>query len=347
MAGALTLTALCAALGFLSFVPTAYLGLAELGIISAFGMLVAWVASLTLLPALLRLMPLEAAPATDRPSLLLPIERHSRSILAVAAIAGIASLFALPYLAFDFDPLNLKDPTAESVVTFHLLKTDADTSPHVIEILEPSLEQADRTAQKLASLAPVASARTISSLVPDHQDEKLELIDSLAWLIGPLLQPGESAALDAGQRAQALADLERILDQALARDGAERNPGAAALADALRRLAATPGATAELETRLMGLLPVLLEDLRRALRPIGSASRTCPKRSAPSGSPPMARPASWCAPPGRSRTTTSCAPSPRRSWPRCPMRPARRSWWSRAAGPWCRPSSRPRRWPWC
>ncbi len=265
VAGALTLTAVCAALGFLSFVPTAYLGLAELGIISAFGMLVAWVASLTLLPALLRLMPLEAAPATERPSLLLPIERHSRSILAVAGIAGVASLFALPYLAFDFDPLNLKDPTAELVVTFQLLKTDPDTSPHVIEILEPNLEQADRTAKKLASLAPVASARTITSLVPQDQDAKLELIDSLAWLIGPLLQPGENAALDAGQRVQALDDLERILDQALAGDGAERNPGAAALADALRRLPATPGATADLETRLMGLLPVLLEDLRQAL----------------------------------------------------------------------------------
>ena len=267
VAGALTLTAVCAALGFLSFVPTAYLGLAELGIISAFGMLVAWIASLTLLPALLRLMPLSPAPATERPSLLLPIERHSRSILTVAGIAGIASLLALPYLTFDFDPLNLKDPTAESVVTFHLLKADADTSPHVIEILEPSLEQADRTARRLASLAPVASARTVTSLVPEAQDEKLELIDSLAWLIGPLLQPGDTAALNAHQRAQALDDLERTLDQALAGDqAAARNPGGAALADALRRLPERAGAApAELETRLMGLLPVLLEDLRRAL----------------------------------------------------------------------------------
>ncbi|MGH6917453.1 MAG: MMPL family transporter, partial [Geminicoccaceae bacterium] len=90
VAGALTLSALCAGLGFLSFVPTAYLGLAELGIISAFGMLVAWLASLTLLPALLCLMPLKSAPPIARTGMLLPIERHCRTILTLAAVAGVA-----------------------------------------------------------------------------------------------------------------------------------------------------------------------------------------------------------------------------------------------------------------
>jgi hopanoid biosynthesis associated RND transporter like protein HpnN len=266
VAGALTLSALCAALGFLSFVPTAYLGLAELGIISAFGMLVAWLTSLTLLPALLRLMPLKTAPANARPSLLLPIERHSRSILAVAAVVGVASLLALPKLAFDFDPLNLKNPAAESVVTFHLLKENPETSPYVIDILAPSLDEADRIATRLSALAPVDRALTVTSFVPEAQDEKLDLIDSLAWFLGPLLQPAAVAPLDASQRAQALDDLGATLAQALSGDrAAERNPGAAALADALRRLPSTSGEQVELEGRLMGLLPVLLDDLGRAL----------------------------------------------------------------------------------
>jgi hopanoid biosynthesis associated RND transporter like protein HpnN len=270
VAGALTLSALCAAVGFLSFVPTAYLGLAELGIISAFGMLVAWLASLTLLPALLCLMPLETAPPNARGSLLLPIERHRRSILALAAIAGLASLFALPRLDFDFDPLNLKDPQAESVVTFHLLQGDPETSPHVIDILAPSLEQAGRIANTLAPLAPVGEVLTVASLVPEAQDEKLELIDQLAWLIGPLLQPAEAAPLDAEQRDQAVDRLRTMLADALSGDLAvQRNPGAAALAGALGELPAAggeeAGAQAELEQRLMGLLPMLLDDLRQAL----------------------------------------------------------------------------------
>jgi hypothetical protein len=276
VAGALTLSALCAAVGFLSFVPTAYLGLAELGIISAFGMLVAWFASLTLLPALLRLMPLKKVPPIAQRGLLLPIERHHRTILALAAIAGLGSLLALPQLAFDFDPLNLKDPQAESVITFHRLKADPETSPYVIDILAPSLEQAGRIAGELAPLRPVGETVTIESFVPEAQDEKLELIDSLAWTIGPLLQPAEAARLDPDQRAEALDRLRATLAEAVDGEaGAERNPGTAALARALGRLPAAGGeqaaAQAELEARLMGLLPVLLDDLRQALgaQPVG------------------------------------------------------------------------------
>jgi uncharacterized protein len=49
----LSLAAGAAAAGFLSFTPTAYRGLAQLGIIAGFGMVVAYVLSLTLLPALI------------------------------------------------------------------------------------------------------------------------------------------------------------------------------------------------------------------------------------------------------------------------------------------------------
>jgi hopanoid biosynthesis associated RND transporter like protein HpnN len=270
VAGALTLSALCAALGFLSFVPTAYLGLAELGMISAFGMLVAWLASLALLPALLCLMPLKQAPPIAQRGLLLPIERHSRPILTLAGIAGFGSLLALPYLNFDFNPLNLKDPNAESVITFHRLKSDPETSPYVIDILAPSLEEADQIAGDLATLRPVGETMTIKSFVPEAQDEKLALVESLAWLIGPLLEPAKAAPLDADERDQALDRLRTTLADGLS-DGlaAEQNPGTAALARALGQLPAVSGeraaAQAELEARLMGLLPVLLEDLRQAL----------------------------------------------------------------------------------
>jgi hopanoid biosynthesis associated RND transporter like protein HpnN len=270
---ALTLTALCAALGFLSFVPTAYLGLAELGIISAFGMLVAWFTSLTLLPALLCLMPLRAAPATVTRSL--PIERHARAILAVAAIAGLASLLTLPDLAFDRNPLNLKDPTSESVMTFQSLQTDPENSPNVIDILAPSLVEADRIAQHLATNPLVGRTVTLSSFVPTAQDEKLDLIESLAWSIGPLLQSSEAEPLSASERVQALEGLRSTLAEALASDlTAERNPGAAALAEALSGFAsanADDAARPELEARLLGLLPTLLDDLGRALEadPVG------------------------------------------------------------------------------
>ena len=53
--GALTLAAVAAAIGFYSFLPTDYLGLAELGLIAGSGMFIALIANLTLLPALILL----------------------------------------------------------------------------------------------------------------------------------------------------------------------------------------------------------------------------------------------------------------------------------------------------
>ena len=61
----LTLAALATAAGFLSFLPTDYKGVSELGLIAGVGMLIAFFTSITLLPALLSLLkpPSEPRPA--------------------------------------------------------------------------------------------------------------------------------------------------------------------------------------------------------------------------------------------------------------------------------------------
>src|SRR5207237_9323484 len=51
--GPLALAAVATAVGFASFLPTAYRGLSELGQIAGMGMLIAFATSITLLPALL------------------------------------------------------------------------------------------------------------------------------------------------------------------------------------------------------------------------------------------------------------------------------------------------------
>ncbi len=62
--------------------PTSYVGLAEFGIISALGMLVALVVTFTLLPALLALMRPRPSPRAVRNLGIAPlINRHYRAIL--------------------------------------------------------------------------------------------------------------------------------------------------------------------------------------------------------------------------------------------------------------------------
>src|SRR5262249_22975133 len=68
----LTLAAAAAAAGFLSFLPTSYSGLAQLGLISGCGMAVAYAASMTLLPALLRAFP---PPPQPKPLGFTPLSR--------------------------------------------------------------------------------------------------------------------------------------------------------------------------------------------------------------------------------------------------------------------------------
>jgi hopanoid biosynthesis associated RND transporter like protein HpnN len=270
--GALSMSALCAALGFLSFVPTDYLGLAELGLISAGGMAIAWFTSLTLLPALLCLMPIAPRPlVTDNRRRWLPrTDRHARVVLGLAALGALASLLAVPEVEFDFNPLNLKDPSTESVATFYALAADPATSPHLIDVVADSLAGADAIAIQLETAPEVGEAVTLSAFVPDEQAAKLDLIDALAFYLGPTLEPGDPIPLSAPERAAALASLRTTLGDVLAaRSKPDTDSGALQLANALDRLERQsgdlPAALAELEERLMGTLPALFERLNDAL----------------------------------------------------------------------------------
>ena len=290
--GSLSLSALCAAFGFLAFAPTAYRGLAELGVISAGGMAIAWLTSLTLLPALLDLMPLARSHRPlAKPRLLPGIQRHPRPVVALAALGAIASIIALPHLAFDTNPLDLKDPKSESVRTYRELAADPATSPDVIEVLSSDLAEADATAARLRRLAEVGDAITLSSFAPSDQATKLDLIDSLSFYLGPTLEAGASAApLDAAGRRAALDHLIAALGAA--HDGG--NPGAHRLSAALQTFARadpTPDALADLEHRLTGTLPALLDRLRQALAAGPVTLADLPERLR----------AQWLSPDGRAR----------------------------------------------
>jgi len=129
----LTLAMLSISAGFLAFLPTSYSGVAELGLVAGIGMPVTFVLSLTLLPALIKLMrpPLQvqevgfgALAAADRYLL-----DHSRAIVVAAALSGVVALALLPWLEFDFNPLNLRSHDVESMATLLDLSRDPDTSP--------------------------------------------------------------------------------------------------------------------------------------------------------------------------------------------------------------------------
>lgn len=192
---ALVLCALTTAAAFLAFAATDYVGLAQLGIIAAVGMVVALVASLTLLPALLVLI--------GRPRALarLPVMPRSSTRTASLALIALAVLLvpAAAGVRFDGDPLGLKDQGAPSVLAFRTLLADAERSPYYAELLADDADEAQAMTARLEASDAVGGVRSLVDFVPEDQTTKLALIaDARLFLVVPEASPpppADAAAL--------------------------------------------------------------------------------------------------------------------------------------------------------
>ena len=189
----LALAAAAIAAGFFAFAPTDYRGISELGVIAGTGMLIAFFASISLLPALLCLMRVPTGRSEMALRWLGPVDdwlaAHRRRVLGIVMAVALASLAALPALRFDFNPLHLRSPTTEAIATLEDLAADPLTSPDTAEILSPSLTEALALATRLSALPEVAQALTLASFVPEEQAPKLAMIQDAAMLLDVTLSP--------------------------------------------------------------------------------------------------------------------------------------------------------------
>lgn len=194
----LVLCALTTAIGLYAFVPTVFTGVAELGIISGTGMFIGLIANLTILPALITLMPLSSRAIAQKRAfgplmtwlLNFPLS-HARAIPIGAFALGLAALFLLPYVSFDRNILHLQDPESESVTTFMELLAQTDTSPWSLVVLAPNAEGARQYADRLSDLDLVDKTVTIKDFVPEQQGQKLATIEEITLILGPGIMEGK------------------------------------------------------------------------------------------------------------------------------------------------------------
>lgn len=233
----LAVSAVTTAACFYAFVPTAFTGVSELGLISGTGMFISFFVTLTFLPALLTLgrprsgigsAPATgsgSAPATGGQFLLLPdlgraVEwltawlseiprRRPRTVLSGALVVGLGCLVLLPRLRFDHNPLNLRDPATESVSAYRELLADSTAVPLTMAILELDAAAAERTAERVADLEVVAKAITLTDFVPERQEEKRAIIRRIAAELGP--SPATLERDAASANAGTLRDSEPVL----------------------------------------------------------------------------------------------------------------------------------------
>jgi uncharacterized protein len=268
----LSLAAMATAAGFLSFLPTDYKGISELGKIAGVGMLVAFLTSITVLPALLRLLnpPGEGDPVGY--AFLAPVdyflERYRFIIIFGTLLIAVAGLPLLYFLQFDFNPINLRSPKVESIATFLDLRKDPNTGANAINVMTNSEAEAKKIEEKLAKVPEVLRTMSLDSFVPEDQPAKLKLIAQGAKVLNPALNPDSiDAAPSDAENIEALKGSAGNLRNVA---GDAKGPGAVAsrrLADALSKLADSNQATRDkTQAIFVSPLKIMLDQLNNSLQ---------------------------------------------------------------------------------
>ena len=293
--GQILVAALATATGFLAFTPTAFAGVAQLGLIAGVGMLIAFACTMTALPALLTVFRPRGGAAETGLRALRPLDGVTSAlrwpIVALFGALGLAGLILLPGVPFDSDPLHTKNPDTEAMRTLADLMHDPLTNPYTIELLAPGMDAAASLAARLRALPTVDGVIWLRSFVPDEQAKKLPLIADAASLLAVTLAPPESVPpVTAQALRQAVQQTEAKLSTVLPQLPA--NDPLAGVASGLERLGAAPDPLLlAANAAIVRFLPMQLGRLWEALKagPVMEADVPASLR------------ADWVAPDGRPR----------------------------------------------
>ena len=267
--GQILVAAAATSAGFLAFVPTDFRGVAELGLIAGVGMLIAFLCTMTFLPAAIGLFRPHGESAEVGFRWAAPLDeivrRRRWPLLALFGLLATIGVALLPQLGFDADPLHTKDPSTEAMQTLYDLGDSQVTNPFTIDIIAPDAAAAARLADRFREMPLVSEVLSINSFVPKDQQSKLALIEDAATLLGPTLAPRDLGppATSEEIRVAARTALEKIVP---ALEKLPPDHVLAAIAGDLRKMAAAADAVLlAVDQSLTRFLPSELGQLRTAL----------------------------------------------------------------------------------
>jgi uncharacterized protein len=302
--GQILVAAAATAAGFLAFVPTDFRGVAELGLIAGVGMLIAFICTLTFLPALITAFRPRGEPAEIGFRWAAPLDnvvrRRRFPLLAGFAAVAILGAVLVPRLSFDANPLHTKNPNTEAMKTLNDLINSPVTNPFTIDILSPNAADAAALSDRLDKLPLVSNVLSINSFVPKDQRQKMSQIQDAALLLGPTLTPSkEIATPSAGQIRTAAENALKEIAPVL---GKSADPQLVAIERNLRQLvSASDYQVMAVNEALVRFLPMQLEQLRTALSAAPATLQSIPAS--------LAR--DWVLPDGRARIQVLPKPAAR------------------------------------
>ena len=193
LGSALLLCMLTSAIAFLSFLPTAYAGLGQLGVISAGSLVIAFLLTMTLIPALLAIF--------GTPVLALGKQRSGwnfvlppRLVLIVAALLTLVAGYMAKDAHFDYSVLAMRNTHTEGMSTLLELQRAKVATEYSINVIAPNEAAARRLKARLLKLPQVGSVDLPTDMIPKHQAQKRQMMAGALDLYNDIssVTPGHS-----------------------------------------------------------------------------------------------------------------------------------------------------------
>jgi hopanoid biosynthesis associated RND transporter like protein HpnN len=184
--------AVTTAVAFFSLQFTSFRAAAELGWITGAGVLLCYVSTLLMLPAMLTLL------EGERPCLGHPaygqwfapweqwLRQRPRAVSLVCLLLTLLSGLSLGRIPFDYNLLHMQSPDAEAIRVEAYLQKIGYSTLYAIS-LAPNAEEARRRTAVLEKLPLVSRVESVLSLEPRNLEAKRPLVEALVKL-GPKLQ---------------------------------------------------------------------------------------------------------------------------------------------------------------
>ena len=136
----LLIVSITSMIGFLSFIPTDYIGLSELGIISSIGLVTGLICNLIFLPSCCLLIqknpPKNIAKIENNLYKIINfINERDNFFLLIFAFIFVVGIISSKEIVFDSDPMKLKDQKSQSVVLAQDLMEKNPSSDYTISVL--------------------------------------------------------------------------------------------------------------------------------------------------------------------------------------------------------------------
>ena len=188
---AIMLCGVTSAVGFLAFVPTEYIGLGEMGIISGGGMIIAVVLSLTLIPAFFAVSgdPRPATEVSFASLLSRAVAKNSKRTSYITFGAAVVLALIATQAQFDYSTLSLKDPKSEAMATLVELQREDIITDFALTYVADDLDAANNTREALEGLAVVSEVKTPTDYLPVDQEENLYILEDARFFLDSLFAP--------------------------------------------------------------------------------------------------------------------------------------------------------------